>query len=211
MMRRIGVLARSAVPGAADRSAGGRDRATRHRPGGPATRRDRPGSADRAAPRLLGADGRSPDANFADKPWANDYLRIADAQKFATGAGVTVAVIDTGVNGSPRVPAVPGGDFVDKAGNGMSDCDAHGTLTAVDHRGHGPPRPTDSSGSRRTRGSCHCARHRTTFSRSARATTPTTPTRPRRRGRCAAWPGRSCTPPTSARRSSTSARPPATR
>src|SRR5689334_21676388 len=71
-----------------------------------------------------------PGANFADKPWANDYLRIADAQKFATGAGVTVAVIDTGVNGSARVPALPGGDFVDKAGDGMNDCGSHGTLTA---------------------------------------------------------------------------------
>src|SRR5689334_5356212 len=49
-----------------------------------------------------------PNSNFADKPWANNYLRIADAQKFATGAGVTVAVIDTGVTGSPRVPAEPG-------------------------------------------------------------------------------------------------------
>ncbi|MGV0849315.1 type VII secretion-associated serine protease mycosin [Mycolicibacterium phlei] len=71
-----------------------------------------------------------PDSNFADRPWANDYLRIAEAQKFATGAGVTVAVIDTGVNASPRVPAEPGGDFVDQAGDGLSDCDAHGTLTA---------------------------------------------------------------------------------
>jgi membrane-anchored mycosin MYCP len=34
------------------------------------------------------------------------------------------------VQGSPRVPAEPGGDFVDAAGNGMSDCDSHGTLTA---------------------------------------------------------------------------------
>lgn len=82
-----------------------------------------------------------PDSNFIDKPWANDYLRIADAQKFATGAGVTVAVIDTGVNGSVRVPAEPGGDFVDKAGNGMSDCDAHGTLTAAIIAGR--PAPTD--------------------------------------------------------------------
>jgi len=71
-----------------------------------------------------------PGANFADKPWTADYLRLGDAQKFADGRGVTVAVIDTGVNGSPRVPAEPGGDFVDKAGNGMSDCDSHGTLTA---------------------------------------------------------------------------------
>lgn len=48
-----------------------------------------------------------PDSNFTDRPWANDYLRIADAQKFATGAGVTVAVIDTGVNGSPGCPPNP--------------------------------------------------------------------------------------------------------
>lgn len=83
-----------------------------------------------------------PNSNFADKPWASDYLRLADAQKFATGAGVTVAVIDTGVNGSPRVPAEPGGDFVDAAGNGMSDCDAHGTLTAAIIAGR--PAPTDA-------------------------------------------------------------------
>lgn len=80
-----------------------------------------------------------PNANFADKPWANAYLRLGEAQKFATGAGITVAVIDTGVNGSPRVPALPGGDFVDKAGDGMSDCDSHGTLTASIIAGRGSP------------------------------------------------------------------------
>ncbi|MGB5112309.1 MAG: type VII secretion-associated serine protease mycosin [Mycobacterium sp.] len=83
-----------------------------------------------------------PNSSFIDAPWASDYLRLADAQKFATGAGVTVAVIDTGVNGSPRVPAEPGGDFVDEAGNGMSDCDSHGTLTAAIIAGR--PAPTDS-------------------------------------------------------------------
>jgi membrane-anchored mycosin MYCP len=82
-----------------------------------------------------------PNSAFADRPWANDYLRLAEAQKFATGAGVTVAVIDTGINGSPRVPAEPGGDFVDQVGNGMSDCDAHGTLTASIIAGR--PAPTD--------------------------------------------------------------------
>lgn len=82
-----------------------------------------------------------PDSNFVDKPWASDYLRLGDAQKFATGAGVTVAVIDTGVNGSARVPAAPGGDFVDAGGNGMSDCDSHGTLTASIIAGR--PAPTD--------------------------------------------------------------------
>ena len=80
-----------------------------------------------------------PGANFADKPWPNNYLRLADAQKFASGEGVTVAVIDTGVNGSARVPALPGGDFVDPTGNGMSDCDSHGTLTASIIAGRGAP------------------------------------------------------------------------
>jgi membrane-anchored mycosin MYCP len=39
------------------------------------------------------------------------------------------------------VPAEPGGDFVDKSGNGLSDCDAHGTLTASIIAGR--PSPTD--------------------------------------------------------------------
>src|SRR3954464_1016949 len=91
--------------------------------------------------RVCSAPTVFPNANFADKPWANDYLRMSEAQKFATGAGVTVAVIDTGINASPRVPAEPGGDFVDPAGNGLSDCDSHGTLTASIIAGR--PAPTD--------------------------------------------------------------------
>jgi membrane-anchored mycosin MYCP len=91
--------------------------------------------------RVCGAPTVFPNSNFADKPWPNDYLQLAEAQKFATGMGVTVAVIDTGVNASPRVPAEPGGDFVDNAGNGLSDCDAHGTLTASIIAGR--PAPTD--------------------------------------------------------------------
>jgi len=89
--------------------------------------------------RVCAAPTVYPDSNFADRPWASDYLRLTEAHKFATGAGITVAVIDTGVNGSPRVPAEPGGDFVDAAGNGMSDCDAHGTLTASVIAGRGAP------------------------------------------------------------------------
>ncbi len=91
--------------------------------------------------RVCSAPTAFANSNFADRPWPNDYLRLAEAQRFATGAGVTVAVIDTGVNGSPRVPAEPGGDFVDQAGNGMSDCDSHGTLTASIIAGR--PVPTD--------------------------------------------------------------------
>jgi membrane-anchored mycosin MYCP len=71
-----------------------------------------------------------PGTNFHDPPWPNTYLGVTQAQKFATGAGITVAVIDTGVDATPRVPAEPGGDFVVPDGNGLSDCDSHGTLTA---------------------------------------------------------------------------------
>lgn len=82
-----------------------------------------------------------PDSSFHDPPWSNAYLEVEGAHKFATGAGVTVAVIDTGVQASARVPAEAGGDFVDQAGNGLSDCDAHGTLTASIIGGR--PSPTD--------------------------------------------------------------------
>ena len=57
-------------------------------------------------------------------------LRIAEAHKFSTGAGVTVAVIDTGVAPQPRLPGmIPGGDYVD-SGDGFEDCAAHGTIVA---------------------------------------------------------------------------------
>ena len=45
----------------------------------------------------------------------------------------------------------------------------------VDHRGHAPPRPTGSSASRPTRGSCRCARHRTAFQPVGSRTDPNDP------------------------------------
>lgn len=92
--------------------------------------------------RICASPTTFPNTNFADTSWAAEYLQLAEAHKFATGSGVTVAVIDTGVNSSPRVPTEPGGDFVDQDGNGMSDCDAHGTLTASLIAGR--PAPTDA-------------------------------------------------------------------
>lgn len=41
-----------------------------------------------------------PGNNFRDPPWANTYMGVGQAHKFATGAGVTVALIDTGVDAS---------------------------------------------------------------------------------------------------------------
>jgi membrane-anchored mycosin MYCP len=47
------------------------------------------------------------------------------------GAGVAVAVIDTGVSPSARLPRLRGGgDYVVAGGDGLADCDAHGTIVA---------------------------------------------------------------------------------
>ena len=74
--------------------------------------------------------GVLPGSNFADPPAGWRLLNLDATRPFATGAGVTVAVIDTGVTPNPRLPNLrPGGDYVER-GDGLSDCDAHGTLVA---------------------------------------------------------------------------------
>lgn len=71
-------------------------------------------------------------------------LNIAKAWQYSTGNGVPVAVIDTGVNPNPRLPVVPGGDYI-MGGDGLMDCDAHGTIVAsligAAPRGTPMPRP----------------------------------------------------------------------
>ncbi len=56
-------------------------------------------------------------------------LGVESAWQFSTGAGVTVAVIDTGVTPNPRLHVLAGGDYI-TGGDGLSDCDAHGTVVA---------------------------------------------------------------------------------
>lgn len=56
-------------------------------------------------------------------------LNISKAWQYSTGTGVPVAVIDTGVNPNPRLPVVAGGDYI-MGGDGLTDCDAHGTVVA---------------------------------------------------------------------------------
>jgi membrane-anchored mycosin MYCP len=57
-------------------------------------------------------------------------LNLPGAWAVSRGEGQTVAVIDTGVHPGPRLPDVqPGGDFVE-SGDGLADCDGHGTLVA---------------------------------------------------------------------------------
>lgn len=63
-------------------------------------------------------------------PAAQSVLNLDRAWQFSRGAGQTVAVIDTGVSPHPRLPELVGlGDYV-SAGDGLDDCDAHGTIVA---------------------------------------------------------------------------------
>ena len=64
----------------------------------------------------------TPGSNFVDPQWSQRYLQLAEAHKWSTGKGVLVAVLDTGVRPSPRVPAEPGGDFITADGDGLTDC-----------------------------------------------------------------------------------------
>jgi membrane-anchored mycosin MYCP len=60
-----------------------------------------------------------------------EMLNLSEAWAFSRGAGVKVAVIDTGVAPHARFPhLIPGGDYVMGGGDGLSDCDAHGTIVA---------------------------------------------------------------------------------
>jgi len=74
--------------------------------------------------------GVLPGSDFRVQPKYMDMLNLPEAWRFGRGAGVRIAVIDTGVTPHPRLPhLVPGGDYV-MGGDGLSDCDAHGTLVA---------------------------------------------------------------------------------
>lgn len=75
--------------------------------------------------------GVLPGNDFRVQPKYMDMLTLSEAWQFGRGAGVKVAVIDTGVTPHPRFPhLIPGGDYVMAGGDGLSDCDAHGTIAA---------------------------------------------------------------------------------
>ncbi len=74
--------------------------------------------------------GVLPGTDFKVPPQYMDMLNLPEAWQFGRGAGVKVAVIDTGVTPHPRLPhLIPGGDYI-MGGDGLSDCDAHGTIVA---------------------------------------------------------------------------------
>jgi membrane-anchored mycosin MYCP len=72
------------------------------------------------------------DPDVVQPPPGNAMLNVTQAWQYSTGAGVTVAIIDTGVTPSPRFPTLfAGGDFVQGLPNGgLFDCDDHGTVVA---------------------------------------------------------------------------------
>ncbi|GBE67228.1 type VII secretion-associated serine protease [Mycobacterium sp. MFM001] len=75
--------------------------------------------------------GVLPGTDFRVQPKYMDMLNLPEAWRFGRGGGVKVAVIDTGVTPHPRLPhLIPGGDYVMGGGDGLSDCDAHGTIVA---------------------------------------------------------------------------------
>ena len=64
--------------------------------------------------------GVLPGSDFGLQPKYMDMLNLPEAWQFGRGAGVKVAVIDTGVTPHPRFPhLIPGGDYVMGGG---TDC-----------------------------------------------------------------------------------------
>jgi subtilisin family serine protease len=75
-----------------------------------------------------------------DAQWQLPFLHAADAHRISQGEGVTVAVIDTGVDAShPDLAGnvLPGTDFVTPGGDGTHDGDGHGTDMAGLIAAHG--------------------------------------------------------------------------
>jgi membrane-anchored mycosin MYCP len=75
-----------------------------------------------------------PAANvIADVPWPQVRYDLAALSQVSQGAGVTVAVLDSGVDTvNPQLAGqvVAGGDMLDSTGDGRTDCVGHGTAVA---------------------------------------------------------------------------------
>ncbi|MEU2612970.1 type VII secretion-associated serine protease mycosin [Micromonospora sp. NPDC007271] len=75
----------------------------------------------------------TPARPVADQPWPQQRYAPDRLAPLATGAGVTVAVIDSGVDRThPQLAGrvLAGADFLDPGGDGTRDCAGHGTGVA---------------------------------------------------------------------------------
>lgn len=70
------------------------------------------------------------DSDFTRAAPANVAFGVDELHRYATGKGITVAVIDSGVAPNVRLPRLTGGGDYIAATNGLEDCDHHGTLVA---------------------------------------------------------------------------------
>ncbi|ATI36331.1 type VII secretion-associated serine protease mycosin (plasmid) [Rhodococcus sp. H-CA8f] len=61
---------------------------------------------------------------------ANVAFGVENLHRYATGKGITVAVVDSGVSPGVRLPRLTGGGDYITTTNGLEDCDHHGTLVA---------------------------------------------------------------------------------
>ncbi|MFC4148901.1 type VII secretion-associated serine protease mycosin [Micromonospora mangrovi] len=92
-------------------------------PAAPAAARAVPGCADPPAPARP----------VADQPWPQQRYAPDRLTPLATGAGVVVAVVDSGVDRRhPQLAdrVLDGADFLDPGGDGTRDCAGHGTGVA---------------------------------------------------------------------------------
>ncbi|MYR07532.1 type VII secretion-associated serine protease mycosin [Gordonia sp. SID5947] len=79
---------------------------------------------------LCGKPFASSSADVRDPSAAQQLMQVQAAWRYSKGEGIKVAVIDTGVQPSKRfTKVIGGGDFVSN-GNGLTDCDGHGTMVA---------------------------------------------------------------------------------
>ena len=69
-------------------------------------------------------------SDFTRATPANVAFGVDDLHRYATGKGITVAVIDSGVSPNVRLPRLTGGGDYITTTNGLEDCDHHGTLVA---------------------------------------------------------------------------------
>lgn len=115
------------------------------------------GAALRAAPAC--ATPLAPVRPVTALPWPQQRYDPARLAPLATGAGVTVAVVDSGVDRAhPHLVGrvLAGTDLLDSGGDGRRDCAGHGTGVAsiIAAAPHDPASP--STAWRRAPGFCRC-------------------------------------------------------